>query len=196
MSELYHHGIEGQRWGVRRFQNEDGSLTPLGREHYDVGESLSDVYGNHSKRWDTGDYTIPKGTVVSRNTQSNSQSSDRLITSDKPYSYVYDQNNERDRDFYGQFGKKISSYEFQDDVKVAGIDSIAKAVEEEFFDKPISEIDEEEIKYFDTVMKKNSNKEVGITYAPYDPKKTPEENKKHYQETFAKAAARSIGNAA
>lgn len=32
--ELYHHGIQGQRKGVRRFQNEDGSLTPLGRERY------------------------------------------------------------------------------------------------------------------------------------------------------------------
>lgn len=29
-AELYHHGIKGQRWGVRRFQNEDGSLTPAG----------------------------------------------------------------------------------------------------------------------------------------------------------------------
>lgn len=29
-SELYHHGIKGQRWGIRRFQNEDGSLTPEG----------------------------------------------------------------------------------------------------------------------------------------------------------------------
>jgi len=30
MNELYHHGILGQRWGVRRFQNSDGSYTPEG----------------------------------------------------------------------------------------------------------------------------------------------------------------------
>lgn len=36
---LAHHGIEGQKWGRRRFQNEDGSLTPEGRAHYGVGEA-------------------------------------------------------------------------------------------------------------------------------------------------------------
>ena len=34
--ELYHHGIKGQRWGVRRYQNSDGSLTAAGRKRYDV----------------------------------------------------------------------------------------------------------------------------------------------------------------
>ena len=32
--ELEHHGIQGMKWGVRRFQNPDGSLTPEGRERY------------------------------------------------------------------------------------------------------------------------------------------------------------------
>ena len=32
--ELCHHGIMGQKWGVRRFQNQDGSLTDAGRKRY------------------------------------------------------------------------------------------------------------------------------------------------------------------
>lgn len=34
---LEHHGIKGQKWGVRRYQYEDGILTPAGRARYDVG---------------------------------------------------------------------------------------------------------------------------------------------------------------
>lgn len=32
--KLEHHGIKGMRWGVRRFQNKDGSLTPAGKKRY------------------------------------------------------------------------------------------------------------------------------------------------------------------
>ena len=33
-NELYHHGILGQKWGIRRYQNSDGSLTAAGRKRY------------------------------------------------------------------------------------------------------------------------------------------------------------------
>lgn len=38
MSNLQHHGIKGQKWGVRRFQNTDGSLTAEGKKRYSVSD--------------------------------------------------------------------------------------------------------------------------------------------------------------
>ena len=38
-SDLYHHGIKGQRWGVRRYQNYDGSYTKKGLKRYQESET-------------------------------------------------------------------------------------------------------------------------------------------------------------
>lgn len=70
--ELYHYGVKGQSWGRRRFQNLDGSLTVLGRQHYDVGAPL-DANGQPS----TYQYRSPQQTQSQAQSQAQSSAQSR-----------------------------------------------------------------------------------------------------------------------
>lgn len=77
-NELYHHGIKGQRWGVRRYQYADGSLTPAGKKRYQNGsEKVTSLMGtrvkelvNQTRTQITGrqyaDGYLKKGTTLAR----------------------------------------------------------------------------------------------------------------------------------
>ncbi|MCD7958351.1 MAG: hypothetical protein LUF89_02210 [Ruminococcus sp.] len=84
MNELYHHGILDQKWGVRRYQNYDGSLTAAGKERYGSTDKLSSSLSggnlnnaNSKKKSTSTGKTLLKsagveaGIIVGRNLTSN-----------------------------------------------------------------------------------------------------------------------------
>lgn len=61
-SELYHHGIKGQKWGVRRFEDKSGHLTSAGKKRYaDDGKAPRRLFNLRNR-----DVELKKGTDLSR----------------------------------------------------------------------------------------------------------------------------------
>lgn len=49
-SSLWHWGIKGMKWGVRRYQNKDGTLTEAGKKRYSSSEQIKTKSSTASKK--------------------------------------------------------------------------------------------------------------------------------------------------
>lgn len=86
---LVHYGIRGQRWGERRFQNADGSLTPEGRIRY-AGETAKRqetlfVSGSSKTQDKTSGYyrrKLPK--EIRKELRSSMKQKDKIVVGDAP----------------------------------------------------------------------------------------------------------------
>ena len=60
---LMHHGVKGMRWGIRRYQNKDGSLTNAGKKHvsnYKTARSLNRKVDQEARKLINSDPRLKK----------------------------------------------------------------------------------------------------------------------------------------
>lgn len=69
---LYHHGIKGQKWGIRRFQKKDGTLTAAGKKRYDSDASSEQIstkqkkYNKYYQHYKDAGYSDEKAAETAR----------------------------------------------------------------------------------------------------------------------------------
>lgn len=131
---LEHHGILGQKWGIRRFQNEDRTWTEAGKERYGNGSTIDSKKVNKitSKGVRPSELTeahiIPKGTAIYRTVTDPNESLD----GSKYISYL-----DSDRNLYKggwvrmtQRANKAyeNKYELTEDIKVPSRDELKSVI--------------------------------------------------------------------
>lgn len=132
-NRLIHYGIKGQRWGVRRYQNKDGTLTA-------AGKNRRNLYAR----------TLPKGTVMYRAVRNGSK---RFM--DRNYTYVSVTD-----DFWVHSYNTSSGFdgEFDTDFKLQSTRSLKIASVNDYFDAVIRANNINPEQYLNQIPEKTINK--------------------------------------
>lgn len=125
--DLSHHGIKGMKWGVRRFQNKDGSLTPAGKQRYSADDlGRTPVQKGVTVKSD-GSISISKGVSLQRLVSDGSRP-----LKDITYASVLEYDNAKYVKYIGGKGlfgggrDKVLSIKANEDLKAPSMDEASK----------------------------------------------------------------------
>ena len=142
-NELYHFGIKGMRWGVRRYQNPDGSLTNAGKKRLKKGQTSNEENDSSNKSSTKSSSTK---TVKDMSDDELSQAITRLQLEEK-YKSLSPKNVSK--------GKKFVDTVANDVLKPAAID-IGKQVAKSLMVKGVNSlVKDESLKVYTNNKKKN-----------------------------------------
>ena len=142
-NELYHFGIKGMRWGVRRYQNPDGSLTNAGKKRLKKGQTSNEETDSSNK---SSTKSSPTKTVKEMSDDELRQAITR-IQLEQQYKSLSPKNVSK--------GKKFVDTVTNDVLKPAAID-IGKQVAKSLMTKGVNSlIKDESLKVYTNNKKKN-----------------------------------------
>lgn len=96
-NELYHHGIKNQKWGVRRFQNPDGTLTEAGKQRYAyTGRGTRNLYKDAKKQHRENERTYTTISNVYKDTLREEGTQEKRLNKFKS-KYGIDENSDRSK---------------------------------------------------------------------------------------------------
>ena len=129
--ELYHFGIKGQKWGIRRFQNADGSLTDAGKRRYQNADGTLNKRG--LKRQAKRDNVISfYKNIINDNNSANDKINylkenytKRKGASEVSKSIIYDISDDfKNSGYRSNFSKSFKVYKTKDEAKKAYLNEL------------------------------------------------------------------------